>query len=145
MYPPHPTTVQPPYHTSYHILHQSVHPSYPILPQPFSSYTGLFNPLTLAYTILPYRTLQYILLQPHPILLYNFFILSYPIIHPSLAYTGRCNHPALVYTIILHTIQPYCTPSDTGLFIHPTLSYLILPTNCVVLRLQVRVTANAKC
>ena len=35
-----------------------------------------------------------------------------------------------ILPIILHAIQPYRTPSYTGLFIDPTLFYLILPLDC---------------
>ena len=49
-------------------------------------------------------------------------------------YLDFSNHPALSYTIILHSIQPYhevqtkqvYSSSYTGLFSHPTLSYPII-------------------
>ena len=121
------------YHTSYHSLHWSVHPFYPILPQPSSSYTGLFSHPTLAYPILhPFYTGLF----THPTL-YNHNLLPptrvfnqishHNLLRPTLDFL---NHPTLEYT----SIHPYQTAytSYTGLFLPqmftPSYQNLFRPT-----------------
>ena len=67
-----------------HILHWSVHPSYPILPLPVSSYTGVFGHPTLCYHVLPQPsyilprlTLECSSILPHPTA--TFFVLHWSV------------------------------------------------------------------